>query len=60
MDSVFISGKQNKLHLNCTHACIVLGCNNTADPQRGFRLNKIRFQGDALAECIKRRKMWLR
>lgn len=39
--------------------CVVYGCSNKADPQKGIGLHKIPFLGDDRPECVRRRKKWV-
>ena len=40
-------------------ACVVFGCSNIADPEKGVGVHKIPFLGDTRPECAKRRKKWV-
>ena len=39
--------------------CVVYGCSNLPDPEKGISLHKIPFYNDSRPEAIKRRKVWV-
>jgi hypothetical protein len=47
--------KQN----NMPSRCVVYGCSNLPDPEKGISLHKIPFYNDSRPEAIKRRKVWV-
>jgi hypothetical protein len=47
--------KQN----NMPSRCVVYGCSNLPDPEKGISLHKIPFYNDLRPEAIKRRKVWV-
>ena len=40
-------------------SCVVYGCSNTANPEKGISVHKIPFWGDSHPECVRRRKVWV-
>lgn len=40
--------------------CVVYGCGNYPDPEKGISLHKIPFYNDDRPEAVKRRRLWVR